>query len=459
MNVKPQKMIIVGAGLVGALLAIYLKRRGHDVQVYDKNEDLLATGYRAAKSSINMTLCDRGFLALDAIGVGDAVRRLTTPVYGRLIHDPNGKLTFQQYGANNQALYSVLRSDLNRQLLQFTREHYGIDVYFHEKCLGVDLPTNTITFQNLKSGNISYRTADRIIGADGAFSSVRLQLQKTDRFNYSQQYLEYGYRELTVPARKDGWISEKHVIHFWPRGNYMLMGFANINATFTFSLHMPLEGPLSFEAIRTREDLVELFEAAFPDVLADMPTLVDAYFANTTNSMITIRCAPWSFRDKVLLIGDSAHAIVPYYGQGANAGFEDCSVFDQCMEQYGDDWGAIFKEFERRRRPNTDAIAELAVQNFVELRDRVADTRFRLRKEIERRLHQRYPDHYTTLYSMIAFTSIPYAEALRVDQRQRALIDQIMDVAGIEELEGRELDSILDDVMQDARVERVMARA
>jgi kynurenine 3-monooxygenase len=225
----------------------------------------------------------------------------------------------------------------------------------------------------------------------------------------------------------------------------MLMGFSNIDGSFTLSLHMPFKGDLSFQSIRTKDDLLSLFEKSFPDVLPEIPTLAEEYFANTTNSMITVRCSPWAFRDRVVLIGDAAHAIVPYYGQGANAGFEDCFVIDQCIEQYGDNWAMVFEEFERLRKPNTDAIADLAVQNFTELRDRVADPRFLLRKKMERKLAQRYADKYTSLYSMIAFTCMPYAEALRIDMEQRSLLDQIMSRVGIEELSEDEIDTIIED--------------
>ena len=449
MSAKQEKIMVIGAGLVGSLLSIYLARRGYHVEVYDKNQDILESDCTTGKSSINLTLCDRGFRVLDDVGVGDLIRRVTIPVYGRLIHDTNGNVTFQRYGNSDQALYSIFRHDLNKILLQFTKQNYDVDFHFNERCMGIDLSTNTATFKNQKSGDVSYREASRIFGADGAFSAVRLQLQKTDRFDFSQQYMEYGYREITIPAGNDGWIAEKNAIHFWPRGDYMLMGFANANNSFTLSLHMPIEGQISFESIRTREDLLSFFERSFPDAVLQISAFTDDYFAHSTNSMITIRCCPWNFQDKVALIGDAAHAMVPYYGQGANAGFEDCAVLDACMEMYGENWSMVFSAYERLRRPNTDAIADLGLHNFIELRELVGNPKFLLRKEIERKIHRRYPDRYATLYSMIAFSSIPYVEAIRIYQDQHVFLDQIMDIEGIESLNDVEIDMIIDEVMQD----------
>jgi kynurenine 3-monooxygenase len=443
-----QNIIIVGAGLVGSLLAIYLAKKGYTVAVFDKNADPQETYSLSSKSSINLTLCDRGFDALAEVGIDNIIRDMTLPIYGRLIHNVQGETTFQHYGTNNQALYSILRDDLNNALLCFARQNFDIDFHFNEKCVGVDLAHTTLTFGNRLSGAVSQHHARVIFGADGAFSTIRMQLQKTDRFNYSQQYMTYGYRELTIPAKQgSGWLTEKRAIHFWPRGHYMLMGFANRDGSFTLSLHMPFKGAISFEAIQTERDLLDLFEQSFPDVLPRIPTLLEHYFSRPTNSMITVRCSPWSFQDKVALIGDSAHAIVPYYGQGANAGFEDCTILNRCLDQYGDDWGMIFSEYERLRKQNTDMIADLALHNFVELSDQVADPRFLLRKTIERRVSIRYPEKYSSLYSMIAFSSIPYIEALHIDQQRRVFIDQIMCIEDIEARSEPEIDSIIDALM------------
>ncbi len=382
------------------------------------------------------------------MGVGDLVRRRTVPVYGRIIHEADGHTTYQGYGLDNQALYAIMRDELNDIVMRFARDHYQAPFHFDQKCRSIDLHTNTITFEDTRSGAVTQRHPGIILGADGAFSTVRAHLQRTPRFNYSQHYIEYGYKELTI-ARPDnqGWLAQKNAIHFWPRGHYMLMGFANFDGSFTFSLHLPLEGELSFAGIATREDMLRLLRESFPDVLPQAPELVNSYFTNAVNSMVTVRCQPWSHMGRIGLIGDAAHAIVPYYGQGANAGFEDCAVLDECLARHPGDWPRVLEEFEDLRRPNTNAIADLGLDNFIELRDRMCDPRFRLRKKLENMVYQRHPDKYTTLYSMIAFSSIPYREALRIDQRQRQLIDRIMQTPRIDHMDNSQLCVVVDSAM------------
>jgi kynurenine 3-monooxygenase len=288
-----------------------------------------------------------------------------------------------------------------------------------------------------------------IFGADGAYSAVRRQMQKKTRLNFSQQYWSQGYKELQVPASvNQKWTSEKNVIHIWPRGNYMLLGFPNLDGSFTCSLHLPFEGPLSFESIKTEADLRALFNDSFPDAVSLMPGLVDDFFTHPANSMITIKCAPWSYQNKVALIGDSAHSIFPSYGQGANAGFEDCGTLYDCMEKYGDDWCRVLNEFEKQRHPNTDAIADLCIEHFRELRDHVGTPTFLLKKEIERKLNEAYPEKYLDLYSMISFTQMPYTEALRVDREQRAIVDRIMSVKEVEKkLNSVEVNDLISNLM------------
>ncbi len=446
-----EKIIITGAGLVGSLLSIYLARRGYRVEVYDRGCDPRQAGVMRGRS-INLTLCDRGFDALDRVGVGNVVRRLTVPAYGRVIHHVNGNLSFQPYGTNHEAIYSIARADLNKVLLNFTVANYDVEFHFEEKCLGVDLAAATLRTQNTLTGDVSLVEANRIFGADGAFSAVRLQMQRLDRFNYSQQYWEQGYKELATPPVANGdWTSEKNALHMWPRHNYMLIAFPNIDGSFTCSLHMPFDGAVSFQAIKTEADLRELFDRSFPDAVEYLPDLVNDYFEGRANSMVTVRCSPWTYQDKAALIGDAAHVIYPSYGQGANAGFEDCKVLDQCIEASHGDWGAAFREYEALRIPNTDAIADLCVEHFFELRNLIDDPRFLLKKEIERTVRQMYPEKYTPLYSMITFSLMPYAEARRIDRDQREIINQIMNIPGIEQLrENGELAAVVNELMQAA---------
>ena len=427
-----ETITVIGAGLVGSALSMFLAKMGYRVEVYERNPDIREANVTSGRS-INLTLCDRGFKALDALGVGDIVRGISVPAYGRLIHDVKSDLSFQPYGNNDEAIYSISRSDLNRALLNFAEENFDIKFHFNEKCVGLDLATATVEMKNSSDGTVKTRKADHLFGCDGAHSSVRMQLQKMNLFNFSQQYWDQGYKELHVPLDADSyWTSKHNALHIWPRGHYMLIAFPNTDGSFTCSLHIPYEGKLSFQSIQTDADLLALFQESFPDVIKLMPTLVEDFFRNPPNPMITIKCSPWSFQGKVALIGDAAHAIYPSYGQGANTGFEDCLVLYECMQRHGGDWRSLLREYESLRKPNTDAIADLCVEHFIELRDLVGDQRFQLRKEIERKINRMYPEKYRDLYSMITFSCMPHAEALQVDRRQRVIVDEIMRVEGIE---------------------------
>jgi kynurenine 3-monooxygenase len=269
----------------------------------------------------------------------------------------------------------------------------------------------------------------RLFGVDGAWSAVRGAMQRLDRADYSQQYLEYGYKELTIAAGVGGtWQLEKNALHIWPRGNYLMIALPNLDGSFNATLFFPYEGALSFESLRTPEEVEKFFGEVFPDVVPLMPELDTEFFDHPTGSLVTIRCWPWSYQDTVLLLGDAAHAIVPFYGQGMNAGFEDCTVLDRLLDELGEgDWGRIMDEFERLRKPNTDAMAELALYNFVEMRDRVADPRFLLQKRIESKIASQYPDNWLPLYSRVTFSpDTPYAEAWAAGQRQEAIMARLM---------------------------------
>jgi kynurenine 3-monooxygenase len=438
---------VVGAGLVGTVLSVYLKRRGYEVDVYERLPDIRENNLLSGRS-INITLCERGFRSLDAIGVGDAVRAISVPAYGRVIHDIAGNLAYQPYGNNGEAIYSVSRNELNKTLLDFAEHRFGVRLQFGEKCAGIDLSVPTITFENTTTGRATTERADKVFGADGARSAVRYQMQKQWRFNYSQQYWEQGYKELHVPASNNEWTSKKNALHIWPRGNYMLIGFPNTDGSFTCSLHIPFEGKPSYQSITNEAELTGFFDRSFPDAAGLIPDLARDFFANPPNPMVTIKCSPWTFRDKVALIGDSAHSIYPSYGQGSNAGFEDCAVLDHCLDEYHETWPAVFFEYERLRKPNTDAIADLCVEHFIELRDLVGDPGFLLKKELERKINLLHPDKYRDLYSMISFTCMPYLQALETEREQRRIIERIMKVERIEErLDSPEVESLIDDLM------------
>ncbi|RNI30195.1 FAD-dependent monooxygenase [Rufibacter immobilis] len=424
---KTTQLSVMGGGLVGCLLSLYLAKQGYRVDVYERRPDLRRTDINAGKS-INLALSDRGWRALETIGIAEDIKKVAIPMYRRVMHDKNGNLSFQPYGQENQAIYSVSRGGLNQALLDLAEAEPGISLHFQQQVLEVEVVTNKVTMLDAVSGQEHQIQPDVIFAADGAFSMVRLSLQKTDRFNYEQSYLDYGYKELTIPPAADGnWQLEKNALHIWPRGQYMMIALPNIDGSFTCTLFFPYAGEPSFKSLQTSAQLEAFFKEVFPDAAALMPDLAQEFFENPTGSLVTVKCFPWSHGGKILLLGDAAHAIVPFYGQGMNAGFEDCTVLRGLLEQHQDDWETIFQTFQQVRKANTDAIADLAVYNFIEMRDKVADPRFLLQKKIEAKITAQYPDAWLPLYSMVTFSpDLPYAEALANGKRQEEIMRELM---------------------------------
>lgn len=440
-----KNITIMGAGLVGSLLSLYLAKRGHKVDIYERRPDMrkiLLDGGR----SINLALSDRGFKALRGIGIEEAVRKVAIPMHGRMMHDEQGNLTFQPYGKEGQSIYSVSRAGLNAALMDLSEPNPDITYHFNRQLLDLDLQRSKATLRNHETGDVETLQTELLFGADGAFSMVRNAMQKTERYNYSQSYLEYGYKELTIPATGDGgWALEKNALHIWPRGKYMMIALPNIDGSFTCTLFFPYEGELSFESIKTDDDLLHFFLQTFPDAIPLMPDLAEDYFSNPIGSLVTVKCFPWSYEDKALLIGDACHAVVPFYGQGMNAGFEDITVLDQMLENFDGDWEKLFKAFERRRKPDADAIADLAVMNFIEMRDKVADPRFLLRKKIEGKINQQYPGKWIPLYSMVTFTDLPYSYALETGREQEKIMKKVMKhIKSVEDYDKPEVQKMLE---------------
>jgi kynurenine 3-monooxygenase len=423
---EKKNIAIMGAGLVGSLLSLYLAKRGYKVDLYERRPDMRVSTLDGGRS-INLALSDRGWKALRGIGIEDEVRQVAIPMYGRVMHDDQGNLTYQPYGKEGQAIYSVSRAGLNMALMNVSEPNPDINYHFNRQVQDVNLKTNEVTLRNHDDAIDETITPDLIFGADGAFSMVRGALQKSERFNYQQSYLEYGYKELTIPpAEGGGWLLEKNALHIWPRGNYMMIALPNTDGSFTCTLFFPYEGERSFAAIKNDTDLLNFFLEVFPDAVPLMPDLAQDYFCNPTGSLVTIKCFPWSYEDKVLLIGDACHAVVPFYGQGMNAGFEDITVLDKMLDNFDGDWQSLFKAFERKRKPDADAIADLAVMNFVEMRDKVADPRFLLRKKVEAKISEQYPGKWNTLYSMVTFSDLPYSYALETGQQQDKIMKKVM---------------------------------
>jgi kynurenine 3-monooxygenase len=427
---ETRKINIAGAGLVGSLLSVYLKQKGHDVSVYERRPDMRKTTLDGGRS-INLALSDRGWKALEGVGLADDIKKMSIPMYRRVMHAVDGTLSFQSYGKENQAIYSVSRGGLNARLMQLAEEQ-GVNFHFNEKCTGADLNKGLASFQNYVSGEESTVDGDFLFGADGAFSAIRAQMQKTDRFSYSQEYIEHGYKELSIPPDAQGnFRIEKNALHIWPRGSYMLIALPNPDGSFTCTLFFPFEGENSFESLQSVSDARGFFEQQFGDALALMPNFDEEWEENPTSSLVIIRCEPW-VRGNTVLIGDASHAIVPFYGQGMNSGFEDCTVLNELLEKHGDNWEVLLNEFQQLRKPDGEAIADLAMRNFVEMRDLTGQPEFLLQKKIEAKFSAKHPDKWVPLYSMVTFSHTRYSEALRIGKKQDGIMEQIMALPDIE---------------------------
>lgn len=428
----PQKIAVVGSGLVGTLLAIYLKKQGHTVHVYDRSIDIRKVQFSGR--SINLVMSNRGWKALEDIGLQDEISKIGIPVYHRGIHLQDGTYTTQNYGKEGEAIFSLSRGVLNRRMIDLA-EDAGVQFFFEHRIWDVNLSEATLHLGETERGAWVDLKYDKVFGADGAFSRVRHRMQRQSMFDYSQQFMKIGYKELSIPANPDGSHKiDKNALHIWPRGNFMLMALSNLDGTFTCTLFMPFEGENSFEELKDEKKLVAFFAKFFPDTKNIIPDLVTAFFKNPTSNLVRVKCFPWSFEDKVALIGDSAHAIVPFYGQGMNAGFEDITVLNQMMIKYRDDWKTIFKEYEKSRKSNTDAISDLAERNFIEMSTKTADAEFLLQKKIEKWFSDKHPDKWMPLYSRVTFSLQPYSEALAIGDFQDSIMKKVMQLPNIEKI-------------------------
>lgn len=425
----PQKIAVVGSGLVGSLLAIYLRKAGHTVHVFDRSPDIRQIQFSGR--SINLAMSNRGWKALDLVNIGEAVRAIAIPMDKRAIHLTD-KLNFQNYGQEGESIYSISRGTLNRKMIDLA-EAAGAIFFFEQKIWDVTLEDATLHIGETERGAWEEKKYDMVFGADGAFSRIRHRMQRQSMFDYSQEFLNIGYKELNIPANTDGSHKlDKNSFHIWPRGEYMLIALPNLDGSFTCTLFMPFEGKNSFASLTKQKEVEAFFEKNLPDTIDVIPKLAEDFFKNPTSTLVTMKCFPWTYEDKIALIGDACHAIVPFYGQGMNAGFEDISVLNEMMETYGNDWKTIFSEYQKSRKPNADAIAELSYRNFMEMSSKTADEKFLLQKKIEKIFSDKHPDKWIPLYSRVTFSDRPYSEALAIGDFQNAIMEEVLKMENID---------------------------
>lgn len=432
---------VVGAGPVGCVLAVVLARRGHRVTLYERRPDIRRED-PAAGRSINLVLTERGLRILGRLGLRDSILALTVPVLGRMMHSPDSELIYQPYGKDDsECNYSVSRTKLNAKLLD-AAEASGVAIQFNKTCVGADFDAAQVLFKDPTNGKQTRVDAGVIFGADGAPSAIRRALVSDNHASATVEKLGFGYKELGFPARPDpAGAMAGHALHIWPRGAHFLMGLANLDTSFTGTAYLPLEGKNSFADLGTQSAVRDFFEQQYPDAVARLADdYVDEFLNNPTGTLGTVRCAPFHLAGRALLIGDAAHGIVPFFGQGLNCGFEDCLVLDDLFEQAAqkDDLASIFAQFTTRRKPNADAIAAMALDNFDEMRERVADPEFMLQKAIEHRLETEMGDLYRSRYAMVMYSSISYRAAFEVGEVQAAILEQLCE--GIEDAEQVDLD-------------------
>tara|TARA_B110000037_G_C17128422_1_gene509713 strand:- start:9222 stop:10574 length:1353 start_codon:yes stop_codon:yes gene_type:complete len=426
MNSNMPKISIVGAGLVGSLFSCFLAKRGYVVDVYERRQDMRKANISAGKS-INLAMSTRGWAALEKAGLKEQMEPLAIPMYSRMIHQADGEVEVQAYGKDGEAIYSIARGYLNKIMMEVAEKEPNVNFHFNTKCLEVDFEETTIKFESYTSNEQFKVKSDLIFATDGAFSAVRYNMQKTDRFSYSQSYLKHGYKELEIPAGPNGThrIPTNH-LHIWPREGFMLIALPNLDGSFTMTLFLAFEGKYSFANLQTDKEIKAFFETHFPTAIEHMPYYLEDFYKNPTSSLVTIKSDPW-FCNNVALLGDSAHGVVPFYGQGMNSGFEDCRILDEIIEKYkGDNWDKILQEYSDVRVANGQAIGDLAVRHFINMRDDTQDDNFLKRKAFEKIIMKNVPE-FLPQYSMVSFSNIPYVVALKKGDDQIKMLESLLE--------------------------------
>jgi kynurenine 3-monooxygenase len=437
---KPDHILIAGAGLVGSLLALMLGQRGYRVTVLEKRDDMRRKQMPGGRS-INLALAERGMHALRRAGLMDEVQRLLIPMRGRMLHESGQPLQFSPYGQRpEEVIYSVSRSELNRCMMTAAETHFDVDILFNQSVEQVDFDRRIVHIRDHLAERTTQLEFELLIGADGVGSEVRAALLEASGGHCTIEMLDHDYKELSIPPApgdsEDRWQMEKEALHIWPRGGYMLIALPNLDGSFTVTLFLPSKGDPSFELIDEPHELDRFFDAQFPDAKALIPDFQQEYFGNPVGELGTVRCDSWTYRDQALLVGDASHGIVPFHGQGMNAGFEDCSELMRLLDEHQDDWSTVLPEFERLRIPNANAIADMALENYIIMRDSVMDEKFQLKKDVGFELERMFPDRFVPRYSMVMFHRFPYAEVLRRGRIQEQILDRLcQSIPSVEELD------------------------
>jgi len=418
---------LIGAGLAGPLLATYLAQRGYSVEIFERRPDMRKESISAGRS-INLALSTRGNHALKEVGLYDKIKPNTIPMKGRMIHDLNGNTHLQPYGQKeNEVIFSVSRAHLNMELMTLAEETGNVTIRFNHQLLSADLEQNKLLFQLSDSLEKIEWSFNRVIGCDGSASILRKSIVEKADIQYVKKPLGHGYKELTIPPLESGKFRiEPNALHIWPRGNHMLIALPNNDCSFTCTLFFPMIGKTSFETVKTEKDIFDLFQSQFPDAIKLIPNLVEDFQKNPTGDLASVYCKPWHLGDKALLIGDAAHAVAPFFGQGMNASFQDCSTLAKLMDQNENDWNTIFNAFSSTQVENGHAIADMALENYLEMRDHVNDTEYKKRRNVELKLERMFPGQFIPRYSMVSFHQIPYAEVYQRGEKQFKIIGDVL---------------------------------
>jgi len=437
-----KSITIVGAGLAGTLCALYLARRGYEVEIFESRSDLRNSPTDYGRS-INLALSCRGITGLEAMGLMDEVQHIIVPMRARAIHEANGEIHYQPFGRHeDEYINAISRTELNSLLLNKAQESKQIRMHFDMQLLSLDIHNKKLCFERKDKSQLEVNY-HRLIGADGAPSTVRYTLKNEGVVEYTRDFLSHSYKELSISKTHTVGMAREH-LHLWPRDSFMLLGNPNPDDSITGSLFLANKGKDSFEELNTESRLITFFQTEFPDAFKAMPNLVEEFFGNPTGHMSTIKCSPWYYKDECLLIGDAAHGIIPFFGQGMNSAFEDCRILDELLDQYNDEWSRVMPVFYGQRKLNTEAVAQMSMDNYHEIHSDIRDPKFILAKQVERELMHRYPGRYVSKHVLVMFTNTPYVRALAHGELQTKLLEKICcSINDVKELNWHEIDDLM----------------